>query len=197
LASPSWVNRSPQARTVTTDTPTVAAIRAFATPSAAISNARTRVTCRCGAACDRDSTSNACRCAATLVFATMSETPAHTYQVLTKRARRLQRLDDLPWTNNIWMGVTVENADHLDRVDDLRASRAKVKFLSCEPLLGSLAGVDLSGIDWVIAGGESGPQHRPVNPDWIRELREACTESGTAFFFKQWGGASPVVAVAI
>lgn len=87
------------------------------------------------------------------------------------------------------MGVTVENADHLDRVDDLRASRAKVKFLSCEPLLGSLAGVDLSGIDWVIAGGESGPQHRPVNPDWIRELREACTESGTAFFFKQWGGA--------
>src|SRR6266508_1140292 len=86
------------------------------------------------------------------------------------------------------MGVSVEDAEHLDRVDDLRQVPAAVRFLSCEPLLGPLAGIDLTGIGWVIAGGESGPAARPPDPSWIRQVRDACTAAGVPFFFKQWGG---------
>ncbi|WAL96916.1 DUF5131 family protein [Streptomyces sp. Je 1-369] len=126
------------------------------------------------------------------VFQVMAETPQHTYQLLTKRARRLRRLaDELDWPSNLWMGVSVENADHLDRVDDLRRVPAAVRFLSCEPLLGSLAGLHLDGIGWVIAGGESGPHHRPVSEEWLIHLRDACKEGQVPFFFKQWGGRTP------
>ncbi|AEH08745.1 DUF5131 family protein [Candidatus Protofrankia datiscae] len=126
------------------------------------------------------------------VFEVMSDTPQHTYQVLTKRSRRLARLaDQLPWPDNVWMGVSVENADTLYRVDDLRAVPAAVRFLSCEPLLGPLAAIELSHIDWVIAGGESGPDHRPVDRAWLTGLRDACTTADVPFFFKQWGGRTP------
>jgi protein gp37 len=123
------------------------------------------------------------------VFAVMTETPQHTYQLLTKRAHRLRRIaEHLDWPPNLWMGVSVENADNLDRVDDLRQVPAAVRFLSCEPLLGPLNGIDLTGIGWVIAGGESGPDARPVNPGWIRQLRDISAAAGVPFFFKQWGG---------
>lgn len=126
------------------------------------------------------------------VFAVIAETPQHTYQVLTKRALRLRRVaDQLDWPDNLWMGVSVENADHLDRVDDLREVPAKVRFLSCEPLLGSLRGINLDGIHWLIAGGESGPEYRPVEADWVRELRDWSVAAGAAFFFKQYGGRTP------
>ena len=123
------------------------------------------------------------------VFAVMAETPRHTYQMLTKRARRLRRVADrLDWPANLWMGVSIEDAGALDRVEDLRQVPAAVRFLSCEPLLGPLAGIDLTGIGWVIAGGESGPAARPPDPAWIRDLRDVCTGAGVPFFFKQWGG---------
>lgn len=126
------------------------------------------------------------------VFAVMADTPQHTYQVLTKRSRRLRLVAGrLEWPDNVWMGVSVENADVLDRVDHLRQTPAAVKFLSCEPLLGSLRGMDLTGINWVIAGGESGRNHRPVDPEWVREIRDTCTHAGVPFFFKQWGGRTP------
>jgi protein gp37 len=126
------------------------------------------------------------------VFDVIRETPQHTYQVLTKRALRLRRVaGQLDWPDNLWMGVSIENADYLDRADDLREVPAKTRFLSCEPLLGSLRGIDLSGIHWLIAGGESGPDCRPVEASWVRELRDASVEAGTAFFFKQWGGRTP------
>ncbi|SBW21029.1 Gp37Gp68 family protein [Candidatus Protofrankia californiensis] len=126
------------------------------------------------------------------VFDVMAQTPQHTYQVLTKRPRRLARLaDQLPWPGNVWMGVSVESAETLYRVDDLREVPAAVRFLSCEPLLGSLAGIDLDGIHWVIAGGESGRDHRPVDSTWVIELRNGCAEAGVPFFFKQWGGRTP------
>jgi protein gp37 len=126
------------------------------------------------------------------VFAVIADTPRHTYQVLTKRALRLRRVaDQLDWPDNLWMGVSVENADHLDRVDDLREVPAKTRFLSCEPLLGSLKGINLSGIHWLIAGGESGPGCRPVDPEWVRELRDWTRATDTRFFFKQWGGQTP------
>jgi protein gp37 len=122
------------------------------------------------------------------VFAVIADTPRHTYQLLTKRSRRLRRLaDQLDWPPNLWMGVSVENTDVLDRVNDLRQVPAAVRFLSCEPLLGPLHGL-VTGIGWVIAGGESGPDARPVQSAWIRSLRDLCTSSGVAFFFKQWGG---------
>jgi protein gp37 len=126
------------------------------------------------------------------VFAVIADTPQHTYQVLTKRAVRLRRVAErLDWPANLWMGVSVENAAALSRVDDLRAVPAAVRFLSCEPLLGPLTGLNLSGIGWAIAGGESGPNHRPIEPSWARGIRDACTTAGVPFFFKQWGGRTP------
>ena len=123
------------------------------------------------------------------VFTTMSETPQHTYQILTKRAERLEALSDaLEWPRNVWMGVSVENADYQFRIDHLRGASAMVKFLSLEPLLGPLDGLNTGEIDWVIAGGESGPGARPVNPDWVRSIRDQCVRDGVAFHFKQWGG---------
>ncbi|KAB2351601.1 DUF5131 family protein [Actinomadura rudentiformis] len=126
------------------------------------------------------------------VFAVMAETPQHTYQILTKRARRLRLLaPELPWPPNVWMGVSVEDTTTLNRIDDLRGTGAQVKFLSCEPLLGRLTGIDLTGIDWVIGGGESGPGHRRLDPDWVRHLRDECLAADVSFFFKQWGGRTP------
>ena len=126
------------------------------------------------------------------VFAIMAATPQHTYQVLTKRATRLRRLaPGLPWPANVWMGVSVENMDVTARVEELRHVPAGVRFLSCEPLLGDVAGIDLGGIGWVIAGGESGPGARPMDPAWPAALRDACQSAGVAFFFKQWGGPTP------
>jgi len=123
------------------------------------------------------------------VFAVMNVAKQHQYQVLTKRAERLEELNQrLPWAPNIWMGVSVENEEYLYRVDHLRRTSAFVKFLSIEPLLGSLGKVDLSGIDWVIVGGESGPGARSMNEAWVKEIRDQCLRAGVAFFFKQWGG---------
>ncbi len=126
------------------------------------------------------------------VFDTIAAAPQHTFQVLTKRSHRLARIAGaLAWPDNLWMGVSVENAAALPRIDDLRRVPAAVKFLSCEPLLGPLGGIDVDGIDWVIAGGESGRQHRPVETTWVTELRDVCTEADVPFFFKQWGGRTP------
>nr|WP_282459422.1 DUF5131 family protein [Streptomyces sp. RLA2-12] len=126
------------------------------------------------------------------VFEVMAATPRHTYQVLTKRARRLARLADrLDWPPNVWMGVSVESAAELHRVGDLRQVPAAVRFLSCEPLLGPLDGLDLDGIHWVIAGGESGAGHRPMDMDWAARLRDLCQDATVPFFFKQVGGATP------
>jgi protein gp37 len=124
------------------------------------------------------------------VLQVMQDTPQHTYQVLTKRSRRLLHLD-LQWPPNLWMGVSVENARVLGRVDDLRQVPAAVRFLSCEPLLGPLDGLNLSGIHWVIAGGESGPRARPMDSQWVADLRDVCQEAAVPFFFKQWGGRTP------
>ncbi|EGD24639.1 DUF5131 family protein [Prescottella equi] len=126
------------------------------------------------------------------VFDVMRDTPQHTYQVLTKRSLRLARIADrLDWPSNVWMGVSVENAEVLDRVDHLRQVPAAVRFLSCEPLLGPLDGVNLEGIGWVIAGGESGPNYRPMQLSWARGIRDACMDADVPFFFKQWGGRTP------
>lgn len=126
------------------------------------------------------------------VFDVCRDTPQHTYQVLTKRSLRLRRVaDKLDWPKNLWMGVSVENADALPRIDHLREVPAAVRFLSCEPLIGPLDGLKLDGIDWVIAGGESGPNHRPVDEAWVRHIRDVCQDAGVAFFFKQWGGRTP------
>ncbi|MDN3271472.1 phage Gp37/Gp68 family protein [Streptomyces sp. MA15] len=126
------------------------------------------------------------------VFEVIADTPQHTYQVLTKRARRLRQVADrLEWPANLWMGVSVESVKELPRVDDLRQVPAAVKFLSCEPLLGPLHGLELSGIDWVIAGGESGPGHRPLEAAWVTHIRDTCQQAEVAFFFKQWGGRTP------
>ncbi|MFD4410216.1 DUF5131 family protein [Streptomyces sp. NPDC058466] len=126
------------------------------------------------------------------VFEVMADTPQHTYQVLTKRARRLRQLaPKLDWPSNVWVGVSVESQAELARVDDLRQVPAAVRFLSCEPLLGPLGGLNLDRIDWVIAGGESGPRHRPLEEAWVTDIRDACQEAGVAFFFKQWGGRTP------
>ncbi|WP_425245540.1 DUF5131 family protein [Streptomyces sp. NEAU-NA10] len=126
------------------------------------------------------------------VFQVMADTPQHTYQVLTKRAHRLRQISDkLEWPANVWMGVSVESAKELVRVDDLRRVPAAVRFLSCEPLLGPLDGLDVTDIDWVIAGGESGPRFRPMQQEWVTGIRDVCTDAGVAFFFKQWGGRTP------
>lgn len=126
------------------------------------------------------------------VFETMREAHWHTFQVLTKRENRLAQLaPDLPWPSNVWMGVTIENRRFVHRADVLREVPAAVRFISAEPLLGPLDTLVLDDIDWVIAGGESGPRHRRVDPDWIRDIRDRCEADGVAFFFKQWGGPRP------
>lgn len=123
------------------------------------------------------------------LFFTMNETPWHTYQVLTKRAGRLAQLASrFKWSPNVWMGVTVENAAHVDRIDHLREVPAAVRFLSLEPLLGPLPNLNLDGINWVIVGGESGPGARPMDPEWVTDLRDQCLKADVPFFFKQWGG---------
>jgi protein gp37 len=123
------------------------------------------------------------------VFNTMRECPQHVFQILTKRSTRLQRIaGQISWPTNVWMGVSVENADVLSRVNDLREVPAAVRFLSCEPLIGSLKGINLSDIHWVIVGGESGPGARPIDSEWVREIQRACRKQNVPFFFKQWGG---------
>ncbi|WBC02661.1 phage Gp37/Gp68 family protein [Micromonospora sp. WMMA1976] len=126
------------------------------------------------------------------VFEVMAATPQHTYQVLTKRASRLAKLAPrLTWPSNVWMGVSVEDASEVDRTDHLRTVPAAVRFISAEPLLGPVAPLDLTGIHWLIAGGESGVGARPVDPAWVRDLRDQCQADEVAFFFKQWGGRTP------
>jgi protein gp37 len=123
------------------------------------------------------------------VISVMRRAHWHRFQVLTKRATRLAVLSpDIDWPANVWMGVSVENADYVDRIDDLRGTGAQVKFLSLEPLLGPLEKLNLRGIDWVIAGGESGPRSRLMDPAWVRDVRDQCRRADVAFFFKQWGG---------
>ena len=123
------------------------------------------------------------------VFDVMRRADHHVFQVLTKREDRLAELaPTLPWPPNVWMGVTIENRRFVHRADRLRATPAAVRFISAEPLLGPLDGLRLDGIDWLIAGGESGPRCRPMHLAWARELRERCREHGTAFFLKQLGG---------
>jgi protein gp37 len=126
------------------------------------------------------------------VFDVMASTPQHTYQVLTKRARRVRRLAGaLTWPDNVWMGVSVEGVEAVHRIDDLRRVPAAVRFLSCEPLLGPLSNLRLDGIGWVITGGESGPNARPMDPAWVEDLRDQCATAAVPFFFKQWGGRTP------
>ncbi len=123
------------------------------------------------------------------VFDVMARAHWHRFQILTKRAERLEELSPrLPWAPNVWMGVSVETARYTSRIDHLRGTGARVKFLSLEPLLGPLPGLDLSGIDWVIVGGESGPGARPMDPAWATDLRDQCQRASVPFFFKQWGG---------
>ena len=123
------------------------------------------------------------------VFEVMNDNPQHVFQVLTKRAERLLELHtQLKWTHNIWMGVSVENDKTRDRIDCLRQTQARVKFLSLEPLLGPLKNLNLDYIDWVIVGGESGHKPRKMSPDWVLGIHEQCIEKKVAFFFKQWGG---------
>lgn len=123
------------------------------------------------------------------VFEVMNQHRQHIYQVLTKRSERLLNLaPHLPWADHIWMGVTVESADYVHRIEHLRQTPAKHKFLSLEPLLGPLPDLNLKGIDWVIVGGESGSNERPMDPNWVRNIRDQCIDAGVPFFFKQWGG---------
>jgi len=123
------------------------------------------------------------------VFKVMKDNPQHVFQVLTKRADRLLELDkELKWTHNIWMGVSVEDNKVIERIDLLSQSGARTKFLSLEPLLGPLPNLNLKNIDWVIVGGESGHNPRPMNADWVINIQEQCQEKDVAFFFKQWGG---------
>jgi protein gp37 len=123
------------------------------------------------------------------VFRVMNENKRHVFQILTKRSGRLVALaPQLKWSENIWMGVTVENNDYVFRADDLRKVNCAVKFLSLEPLLGPLPDLDLKKIDWVIVGGESGPRARPINEEWVIEIKNWCERKKIPFFFKQWGG---------
>lgn len=123
------------------------------------------------------------------VFSIMNDNPQHVFQVLTKRAERLVELSaELVWTDNIWMGVSVEDNGVTHRVDRLRETSAHIKFLSCEPLLGPLPGLNLDGINWLIVGGESGTRPRPMREDWVFDIQRQCEEQDVKFFFKQWGG---------
>lgn len=123
------------------------------------------------------------------VFEVMRRASWHTFQVLTKRAERLAKISpSLDWAPNIWMGVSIESNAFCHRADCLRASGARVKFLSCEPLLGPLGSLDISNLDWVIVGGESGPGARPMKETWVQQIKELCNKENVPFFFKQWGG---------
>lgn len=123
------------------------------------------------------------------VFDTMVRASHHQFQVLTKRPERVAELSsELPWPPNVWMGTSVENQKYAFRIDYLRQTDAQVKFLSLEPLLGPLSDLNLSGIDWAIVGGESGPKARPMDPRWVLDIRDQCLDQDVAFFFKQWGG---------
>ena len=123
------------------------------------------------------------------VFATMVACPQHTFQILTKRSDRVRELgESLPWPSNVWMGVSVEDARVISRVDDLRHVPAQIRFLSCEPLIGPLTSLRLDGIHWVIVGGESGPGARPMKESWVNAIHAECVRSSVPFFFKQWGG---------
>jgi protein gp37 len=123
------------------------------------------------------------------VFKVMNDNPQHVFQVLTKRANRLVEIDnEIKWTHNIWMGVSIEDERFKGRINFLRKTRAKVKFLSCEPLIGPLRNLNLRKIDWVIVGGESGHHPRPMNEEWVLDIQEQCEKKEVAFFFKQWGG---------
>ncbi|MFD0485156.1 DUF5131 family protein [Kineococcus sp. GCM10028916] len=126
------------------------------------------------------------------VFDVMKATPQHTYQILTKRPMRARKMaDQLDWPANVWMGTSVEEPGVLGRIDELRRVPAAVRFLSCEPLLSNLGEIDLQGIGWVIVGGESGHHARPVDPDWVTDIRDQCVDAEVPFFFKQWGGRTP------
>lgn len=126
------------------------------------------------------------------VFEVMHDTPRHTYQVLTKRSKRLAAVaPDLDWPPNVWMGVSIETDRYAFRAQHLASVPAAVRFLSCEPLLGALPSLDLREIDWCIVGGESGPHARPVEAEWIRDIRDRCLAADVAFFMKQWGGRTP------
>jgi protein gp37 len=126
-------------------------------------------------------------------LSTVRETPQHVYQILTKRSYVMKRYGDRigGFPHNIWLGVSVEDARFRFRMEHLRQAAAGTKFLSIEPLIGAVGKLDLEGIDWVIVGGESGPNHRPLNLDWAREIRDQCMNEGVAFFFKQVGGPTP------
>jgi protein gp37 len=126
------------------------------------------------------------------VFATMRRAHWHEFQILTKRSERLRTIaPSLPWPSNVWQGVSVENAAYVHRVKHLQSVPAAVRFLSIEPLLGAIPALPLRGVHWVIVGGESGPNRRPVCAEWVRDLRDQCLRAGVPFFFKQWGGRTP------
>ena len=126
------------------------------------------------------------------VFDTMKQAYWHNFQLLTKRPRRLVKLAaQLPWPSHIWIGVSIERDDYVWRADYLRRVPAAVRFVSAEPLLGPLPSLSLEGIDWLITGGESGHNHRPIDPTWVRDLRDRCVAMNIAFFHKQWGGRTP------
>jgi protein gp37 len=123
------------------------------------------------------------------LFSVMNKATWHIFQVLTKRSERLLKISDkIKWTPNIWQGVTVEHTATRSRIEDLRLVGARTKFLSVEPLIGPISGLNLTGIDWVIVGGESGPGARPMKKEWVTSIRDACVKTRTPFFFKQWGG---------
>lgn len=123
------------------------------------------------------------------VFETMVKADWHTFQILTKRSERLSALaPTLPWPRNVWMGVSIESPQFLDRVEGLRMAPAAVRFLSVEPLLAPISYLPIAGIDWVIVGGESGPNCRPIRLEWVRQIRDRCKKNKVPFFFKQWGG---------
>jgi protein gp37 len=130
------------------------------------------------------------------VFDTMEGTPAHTYQILTKRSPLLRNFVNARYPNtrapaNIWLGVSIENRQSTSRLRHLKETHARIRFVSFEPLLGPIGPVELDGIHWVIVGGESGPGARPMDPAWARDLRDQCVKANVAFFFKQWGGRTP------
>lgn len=123
------------------------------------------------------------------VFDVMRNAKWHTFQILTKRSKRVRDISrEIDWPKNVWMGVSVENNDYVFRIDDLRQTQANLKFLSLEPLLGPIHNLNIESIDWVVVGGESGPQSRNIEIDWVREIRDICVKKQVPLFFKQWGG---------